>query len=155
MASSHAAIALWFPLHYARNSSAKFMMDIKAPRSPFLWPGISRGLQKLVRSVPNFAKPKSRERSLWLHLRYRCYPGRGFATELFQWKQETFLFIIDYYFRFIEIAWLNSLTTSEVITRTKSFFAPHRIPETMISNNEPQYASEKYKKLAKNTSSNM
>ena len=67
---------------------------------------------------------------------------------MFQWKQETFLVIVDYYSQFIEIARLNSLTAREVITRMKSIFARHGIPETVVSDNGLQYASEEYKKFA-------
>ena len=64
---------------------------------------------------------------------------------LVEWKQQSYLLIVDYYSRFIEIAQLNGLTASEVITRTKSIFARH---ETVVSDNGPQYSSEAYKTFA-------
>ena len=75
-------------------------------------------------------------------------PWQVVGTDLFKWNQATFLLIVDYCSRFIEIARLNRLTADEVITRTKSIFAWHGIPETVISDNGPQYASEAYRLFA-------
>ena len=71
------------------------------------------------------------------------------GTDLFEWNQATFLVIVDYYSLFIEIARLNRLTADEVITQTKSIFAWHGIPETVISDNGAQYASEAYRLFAR------
>ncbi len=52
---------------------------------------------------------------------------------------------MDYYSRYIEIARLNNLTA---VTHTKSVFARHGIPETVVSDNGPQYTSELYAEFA-------
>ena len=69
------------------------------------------------------------------------------ATDLFEWKQYTFLLIVDYYSRYIEIARLNR-PNAEVITHTKSVFARHGIPEVVISDNGLQFTSAAYCKFA-------
>ena len=70
------------------------------------------------------------------------------AKDLFDWKQETYLLVVDYFSRYIEIARLNRPTTTEVVTRLKSIFARHGIPETLISDNGPQYASQEFAEFA-------
>ncbi len=57
--------------------------------------------------------------------------------------------IVDYFSRFIEIARLKQLTADEVITHAKSIFARHGIPESVVSDNGPQYSSEAFKQFAK------
>ena len=71
------------------------------------------------------------------------------ATDLFEWKKDTFLLIIDHYSRYIGTARLDRPTADEVITRTKSIFARHGIPEIVISDSGPQYTAEAYTKLAR------
>ena len=50
--------------------------------------------------------------------------------------------------RFIEIARLNCTTISEVVTHLKSIFACLGIPETLISDKGPQYASQEFAEFA-------
>ncbi len=59
--------------------------------------------------------------------------------------EATYLLIVDYYSRWIEIARLNQLTSSAVVQHTKSVFARYGIP----SDNGPQYASDLYARFAK------
>ncbi len=75
-------------------------------------------------------------------------PWRKVATDLFEWKQEVFLLLVDYYSRYIEIARLNRLTATEVNVQTTSIFARHRIPETVIFDNGPQFSSQAYTEFA-------
>ena len=56
---------------------------------------------------------------------------------------------VDYYSWYIEGAPLNRTTATEVITRTKSIFLRHGIPEIVFSNNGPQYSCLAYQKFAK------
>ena len=63
---------------------------------------------------------------------------------LFQWKKHTYLLIVDYYSRFIEISQLNRTTAEDVILHTKSIYARHGIPEVVVSDNGPQYSAEAY-----------
>ena len=53
-------------------------------------------------------------------------------------KQSYYLFIIVYYYyRYIEVVNLLSLTIEAVIKQLKGIFTRHDIPQTIISNNEP------------------
>lgn len=70
------------------------------------------------------------------------------GTDLFEWKQNTYLLIVGYYSRFIEISKLNHSTADEVIVHTKSIFTRHGIPEIVVSDNGPQYSSEAFAKFA-------
>ena len=56
----------------------------------------------------------------------------------------------DYYSRYPEVAQLGQDTSSaEVISHMKGIFARHSIPETVISDNGPQYASHEFKEFAR------
>ena len=70
------------------------------------------------------------------------------ATDLLERRKHTYLLIVDYYSRFIEIAQLKRTTAEEVIVHTKSIFTRHGVPEIVVSDNGPQYSSEAYAKFA-------
>ena len=76
-------------------------------------------------------------------------PWQKVGTDLFEWDKHMYVLIVDYYSRFIEIARLSGESAPEVINKTKSIFARHGIPETVISDNGPQFTSESYETFAK------
>lgn len=75
-------------------------------------------------------------------------PWQKVATDLFNWKKLTYLLIVDYYSRWIEIARLESTTAACVIQHTSSIFVRHGIPEIAVSDNGPQYSSESFARFA-------
>jgi transposase InsO family protein len=54
-------------------------------------------------------------------------------------NKQSYLLVVDYYSRYNEIARLYSTSSNAVINHLKSIFARHRIPQTFISDNGPQY----------------
>ena len=54
--------------------------------------------------------------------------------------------MVDYFSRWIEVARLNNLTSEDM----SSIFARHGIPEVVVSDNGPQYSSDRFIKLAQN-----
>jgi len=77
------------------------------------------------------------------------YPWQRVASDLFEWKKQKYLLVIDYYSRFIEIARMSTATSSDVINHLKSIFARHGIPESLTSDNGPQYSAELFSTFAK------
>ena len=77
-------------------------------------------------------------------------PWQKVGIDLFEWKKNHYLLIVDYISRFIEISKLNRLTSDEIIIYTKSIFARHGIPEVVSSDNSPQFRSDVYRKFAIN-----
>lgn len=75
-------------------------------------------------------------------------PWQRVATDLFEWQKVTYLLIVDYFSRWIEIARLDQTTATAVIQHTSSIFARHGIPEIVVSDNGPQYTSEAYSSFA-------
>ena len=55
---------------------------------------------------------------------------------------------MDYYSRWIEVKQLTpQATTTNVISRLKSAFISFRIPEVIISDNGPQFASREFREF--------
>ena len=71
------------------------------------------------------------------------------GTDLFEWKQSAYLFVVDYYSQFIEIEKLSSTTSRRFINHLKSIFARHGIPQILVSDNRPQYSSSEFAQFAR------
>ena len=76
-------------------------------------------------------------------------PWERIATDLFQWKGHTYLLIVDYFSRYIEISKLSGETSAEVIQHMKSVFARHGIPQEVMSDNGSQFVSAMFKEFAR------
>ena len=77
------------------------------------------------------------------------YPCQKVASDLFEWRKNAYILVVDYYSRFIEIAKLSTTTSTDVVTHLKSIFARHGIPEVFISDNGPQYSSSLFAKFSR------
>lgn len=66
-------------------------------------------------------------------------PWQIMATDMFTWNNENYIVTVNYYSRYFELDRLHSTTASAVIHKVKAAFIRHGIPETVISDNHPQY----------------
>ena len=114
------------------------------------WPGISKYIEDEVQNC------------LVLCVKYRLlppqplkpsetpiHPWQKIGMDLFEWKGMSYLLLVDYYSRWIDIAFLKTTTSSSVIEHTKSIFAKFGIPEKVVSDNGPQFSSAEFKNFAK------
>ncbi|KAK3749613.1 hypothetical protein QZH41_003226 [Actinostola sp. cb2023] len=76
------------------------------------------------------------------------YPWQIAATDLFTWNCGNYIVVVDYHSRYWEVASLHNTTSASVIEKLKQFFARHGIPETLKSDNGPQYSSTEFSKFA-------
>lgn len=58
------------------------------------------------------------------------------------------MLVVDYFSRFIEVAKLTSTTSLAVVEHCKSIFARHGIPSELLSDNGPQFSSERFSEFA-------
>lgn len=84
-------------------------------------------------------------------MRYTPTPDRPWqrvGTDLFTWKEKTYLLIVDYFSRYIEVARLTVTSSAVVIAGLKEVFSRHGIPDVLVSDNGPQYSSVAFKDFA-------
>lgn len=53
------------------------------------------------------------------------HPWQRVGTDLFTWKGKTYLLIVDYFSRYIEVARLTVTSSAVVIARLKEVFSRH------------------------------
>lgn len=75
-------------------------------------------------------------------------PWEQVAIDLFHLDGQDFLLVVDYRSRYPEVISLRSTSADAVILATKSIFARHGIPDTVISDNGPQFASTAFENFA-------
>ena len=68
--------------------------------------------------------------------------------DLFDWNGKPHLIVVDYYSRYPEVSEFRNTKARTVINKTKSIFSRHGIPESVVSDNGPQYSSKEYKQFA-------
>ena len=75
-------------------------------------------------------------------------PWQNVGTDLFHVNGKDFLLVNDYHSNYPEVAQLSSTSASAVITRMKSIFGRHGIPQIVQSDNGPQYSSQEFHMFA-------
>jgi len=113
------------------------------------WPMLSTQIEELVRrcTICEKLRPETREPLLPSTLPERAWERIG--SDLFQLDGKTFIIVVDYYSRWIEVRPLNPTTSQAAINALKSIMAHHGIPDVIVSDNGPQYASAEFKEFAK------
>ena len=77
------------------------------------------------------------------------YPWQKVGCDLFQFNNATYLLVVDYFSRYIEIAPLGKdLSSEKVITHLRSIFAHHGIAEELRSYNGLQFSSNAFAKFS-------
>lgn len=112
------------------------------------WPKANQQLSDLVDQCDECAKVATKRREPLLSTRLPQYPWQSIATDLFELNKRTYVVVVDYYSRFPEVIELKSTTSTAVITALKSVFSRYGIPETIRSDNGPQYASREFATFA-------
>ena len=118
-------------------------------RHSIWWPGLSKQLEELVKACPQCCRAQNQRAEPLIPSSLPELPWQRVGTDLFEWRKHTYVLIVDYFSRFIEISRLNGTTAEEVILHTKSIFARHGLPEVVVSDNGPQYDSEAYANFAR------
>ncbi|KAL3999170.1 nuclear receptor co-repressor 2 [Sarotherodon galilaeus] len=123
----------------------------RRPREVLFWPGMSQSITEMVNCCDVCSTHQKRQNKEPLHPHsVPERPWQKIGVDLFTFDQQEYLLLVDYYSKFIEVEWLKSDTRSAtVITHLKSQFARHGIPETVISDNGPQFSSREFQDFAK------
>ena len=117
-------------------------------RQSVWWPGLSSQIEQMVKTCQTCCKFQSQGAQPLIPSTLPSLPWQNVAMDIFEWKKSSFLLTVDYYSRYIEIAKLSRLTSTEVIVHTKSIFARHGIPEKVVSDNGPQFSSREFSQFA-------
>lgn len=104
------------------------------------WSGITKQIKQKVENCVIFAceAVKAQEPLMTTLLPNR--PWQRIATDVFQWNSCMYIVVVDYFSCNIEVANLIITTTLHMIDKLESIFAHHGVPETVVTDNVPQFS---------------
>ena len=118
-------------------------------RESVWWPGIRKAIDDKVSNCTICRKHQQQRPEPLMPSPLPSRPWEKIGTDLFEWKKVDYLLVVDYYSRYIEIAKLTSTSATSVITHLKSIFSRHGIPNTVMSDNGPQYSATAFEEFSK------
>jgi len=114
-------------------------------RDSLFWPGISRDIKQMTENCPTCARFSKQQPKETLHPHnVPSYPWQRLGCDLFDYGGAQYLLVADYYSKYPIVRKLSSTTSAAIINHLKSIFAEHGIPESLVSDNGPQYSSKEF-----------
>ena len=118
-------------------------------RDVVFWPGMAAQIEDTVSSCPTCAMyQRNNPREPLLPHPTPSHPWEKVGTDLCELNGRHYLVMVDYYSNFIEVDRLRETTSEQVIEHCMSQFAQHGIPVVLISDNGPQFSSEKFRQFS-------
>ena len=113
------------------------------------WPGMSAQITETVSICETCTKhQKHNTREPLLPHKTPGRPWETVCSDLCELHGRTYLILVDYYSGFIEIEHVKETSSNNIISRLKAQFARYGIPDTLVTDNGPQYSSHSFKEFA-------
>ena len=118
-------------------------------RDILYWPGFNKQIEDTISKCSICQQHRSYQtKEPLLNSEGPKTPWSMVAANLFECIGATYLVVVDYYSEFIEIEKLeNDTRSSAVIEAMSKIFAAHGIPDKVITDNGPQFASYEFSKF--------
>jgi transposase InsO family protein len=119
-------------------------------RSAVWWPSLSSDLKTLISTCRYCLERKPTQR--YEPMKATDLPSRPWkmlGADIFFVQNRTFLVVVDYYSRWIEIKPLKTQTSEAVIKEMRNIFMTHGLPEILISDNGTQFVSSEFEQYRK------
>lgn len=135
-----------FRLHETHQGFAKCIAN--AERCVW-WPGLHRQLKEITEKCRHCAEKRPAQRAEPLKVTpLPARPWEKIAADLCIYEGKTYLVIVDYYSRWIEVKRLYTTTSTAVISKFRQVFATHGIPDEVQSDNGPQFSCKEFAQFA-------
>lgn len=113
------------------------------------WPNISVQIKELVGNCDRCIQIRQNPAEPLMPHDPLDRPWKTVGIDLFELKKKTYICLVDYFSKYIEVVETTNNTNSEaIISKIKNIFARHGIPEVIRTDNGPQFRNE-FKKFAK------
>lgn len=113
------------------------------------WPGLSTQIEEFIRKCTECARTKKHRKEPLMSTVLPDYPWQKVGTDLFTLNGATYIIVTDYFSHCPEVIKLSNTTSAGVISTLKPLFARHGVPEEVVSDNGPQYASQEFRDFAR------
>ena len=109
------------------------------------WPGVSNEVENFVKQCHTCSQRSTPPVEPMIASKLPDYPWQKVGADLFELEGIKYLLLVDYFSRYIEIVKLTYTTSGTIISVLKTVFSRYGIPEQLISDNGPQFASREMK----------
>ena len=119
-------------------------------RQVLFWPGMSARIKETVAACAlcaEHSRANAKEPLILMEIPER--PWTKVGADLFEFNNQHYLFIVDYFSKWPEISKLDNLSAKNVISYMKSQISRYGIPDELISDNGPQFACEEFAQFMK------
>jgi transposase InsO family protein len=122
---------------------------LRRAREILYWPKMSSKVKELVSkcSVCNMYQPKQCKEPL-LSRDSPALPWSKVGVDLFIYENRNYVITVDYFSNFFEVDYLTSNTTTAVVKKLKEQFSRHGIPETVFTDNGPQFVCKEFREFS-------
>ena len=123
---------------------------LRRARVSLYWPGMDAQLKDYIQSCETcLATGAKQQKETMIAHDVKDRPWSKVGLDLFEFNKKNYLVTVDYFSNFVEVDRLEHTKSSDVIHKVKAHFARHGIPDTVVSDNGPQFSSEEFKSFSK------
>ncbi|XP_061178378.1 uncharacterized protein K02A2.6-like [Saccostrea echinata] len=124
--------------------------SLRRARENLFWLGMTKDVKDFVTKCDTCRSfdGKQRKETLVSH-DVPTRPWAKVASDLFSYNSKEYLVTVDYFSNFWEVDYLRSTMSKTVIQTLKALFARYGIPDTLVSDNGPQFASTEFQQFAR------
>ena len=120
-------------------------------RDLLFWPGMTSQIEdKVAKCQVCNTYQKSQTKEPMVLSQPPSRPWAKIGVDLFEHKGLHYLLSVDYYPKWIELAKLDNLSSTNTIKYLKSQFSRYGIPDQLVSDNGPQFISAEFEEFSKN-----
>jgi len=123
---------------------------LRRARVCLYWPGMDAQIRDYIQSCEICLSTGSKQqKETMIPHAVKEHPWSKVGLDLFEFNQRTYLVTADYYSNFFELDYLQCTTSKDIIHKVKAHFARYGIPDTVISDNGPQFSSDEFRHFSK------
>ena len=122
---------------------------LRKARDLVYWPSMNSEIKEAITKCSICAEYQAKQQKLPMQThQISDRPWSHLFSDLFALNGKDYIVLVDGYSDFIEMKCLQSITSATLIQFFKEQFSRHGIPDVLITDNGPQYASQEFKDFA-------
>lgn len=117
-------------------------------REIMYWPNMNSQIQDMVshcQTCLTHRKENSKQPLIPHEIPQRAWSKVG--ADVFHSAGKSYLLVVDYFSKFVEVERLTNLTSDLVICKLKNIFSRQGIPDVVMSDNGPEFSSRQFKEF--------
>ena len=121
---------------------------LRRGREVVYWPGMNKDIEDFISTCSvckTYQTDQQKEPMISHEIPSR--PWEKVGCDLFDFEDKHYLVCVDYYSDYFEVDRIFGKKGKEVISRIKSQFARHGIPDQLISDNGPPFSSREFQEF--------